>query len=54
MIDALSRGGAGMAMNPLAGIGFALIAVALVVPIATLVFVQRKITDHKAVAKAFE
>jgi hypothetical protein len=54
MIDALSRGGAGMAMNPLAGIGFALVAVALVVPVATLVFVQRKVTDHKAVAKAFE
>jgi hypothetical protein len=54
MIDALSRGGAGIAMNPLAGIGFATVATALVVPIATLVFVQRKITDHKAVAKAFE
>lgn len=54
MIDALSRNGAGMALNPFAGIGFAMVAVSLVIPIATLVFVHRKVTDHKAVAKAFE
>jgi hypothetical protein len=54
MIDGLTKGGAGVAMNPLAGIGFAMVATALVLPIATFVFVQRKVTDHKAVAKAFE
>jgi hypothetical protein len=54
MFGALSGGGVGMIMNPTALLVFGAAAINLVTPIATVVFVQRKITDPKALAQAFE
>jgi hypothetical protein len=54
MLDALMGGGLAMLSNPLAAMGFASVAMALVVPVATIVFVQRKVRDPKALAQTFE
>lgn len=54
LLGDLMSGGAALLRNPLAGMLFASVAMALVVPIATLVFVQRKVHDPKAIAQTFE
>jgi MFS family permease len=50
----LMKGGFAMVSNPLAGMAYASVAMALVVPVATLVFVQRKVRDPRALAQTFE
>jgi len=54
MIGDMAQGGLAMISNPLAGMSFASIAMALVVPIMTFIFVQRKVRDSAQLAKTFE
>jgi hypothetical protein len=54
MIEGLMAGGLGMVQNPLAGMGFIMVVMALVLPVATFIFVQRKVRDPKALAQTFE
>jgi hypothetical protein len=50
----LMSGGMAMLSNPLVGMMFANVMMALVIPVATFIFVQRKIRDPKALAQTFE
>ena len=52
-LDALTRQSAAVVANPLGIAGLAMVATALVIPVATLVLVQRKLIDPDAVADAF-
>ena len=54
LLGDLMSGGMAMISNPMFSMMFASVAMALVVPIATIVFVQRKIRDPKAIAQTFE
>lgn len=54
LLDSLMEGGMGMVQNPLSGIGFIMVVMALVLPVATFIFVQRKVRDPKAIAQTFE
>ena len=54
LIGDLMEGGMGMISNPLMGMMFANVMIALVVPVATFIFVQRKIRDPRALAQTFE
>jgi hypothetical protein len=54
LIGDLMSGGLAMISNPLAGMMFASVMMALVVPVATFIFVQRKVRDPKALANTFE
>lgn len=46
-------GGLAMLSNPLVGMMFASVMMALVVPVATFIFVQRKVRDPQALARTF-
>jgi hypothetical protein len=54
MIKGLMRGGTELLENPLMGLMFASVAMALVVPIATLVFIRRPLHDPNALVRTFE
>lgn len=53
VLGALTRQSAGVVANPLGIASFATVATALVIPVATLVLVQRKLVDPDAVADTF-
>jgi len=53
LLDGLSRQSAGMLANPLGMAAFAMVATSLVIPIATLFLVQRKLVDPDAVVNTF-
>jgi hypothetical protein len=52
-LDALTRQSVAVVGNPLGIAGLAMVATALVIPVATLVLVQRKLVDPDAVADTF-
>ena len=54
MLSGLMRGGMGMLENPLAAMALASVAMALVVPIATLIFIRRPLHDPNALVRTFE
>jgi hypothetical protein len=55
IIGDLMSGGMAMISNPMMiGISFVQVMMALVIPVATFIFVQRKIRDPKALANTFE
>lgn len=55
VLGQLLDGGAAMLTNPMiGGVMFASVGMALVVPVATIIFVQRKVRDPKALATTFE
>jgi len=54
LLNGLMQGGMTMMSNPMASMSFASVAMALVVPVATLVLVQRNVTDREAIARTFE
>jgi hypothetical protein len=50
----LMSGGMAMLSNPLMGMMFAQVMMALVIPVATFIFVHRKVRDARALAQTFE
>ena len=54
LIGDLMEGGMQMLSNPLMGMMFANVMIALVIPVATFIFVQRKVRDPNALAQTFE
>lgn len=54
LLGDLMGGGMAMISNPMVAMLFASVAMALVVPVATLIFVQRKTRDAQKIAQTFE